>query len=181
METTTSAEQQKWEATVRAAAEKATAEQLWPLFEDFFGLHKWFPGLQICRGVAGANGEPGCIRYCAGFKGIKPQSESSPATAKATATATAAWSKERLRWVDRRRMTLSYEIVDSNIGFTSYVSTVRVTDGAAGGAAAVVEWSITVDPVAGLELADLAAKYRVGLEAMVKNMEAAIVAGTSIS
>ncbi|KAI5354610.1 hypothetical protein L3X38_007505 [Prunus dulcis] len=53
----------KWEATVSARLTKARVDQIWPLLKDF---HQWFPTLATCYGVRGANGEPGCIRYCSG-------------------------------------------------------------------------------------------------------------------
>ncbi|KAK8535436.1 hypothetical protein V6N12_056954 [Hibiscus sabdariffa] len=44
------------------------AEQVWPLLQDFFGLDKWFPTLTTCLPVQGVSGQPGCVRFCAGFK-----------------------------------------------------------------------------------------------------------------
>ncbi|VFQ62153.1 unnamed protein product [Cuscuta campestris] len=58
---------EKWKGRVSARLQKATADHIWPLFLDFFSLNKWFPGLAVCHGVHGTNGEPGCVRYCAGF------------------------------------------------------------------------------------------------------------------
>ncbi|KAL2237044.1 lachrymatory-factor synthase [Sesamum indicum] len=156
--------QRKWEAKVSTRLEKARADQIWPLFEDFFGLHRWFPSLATCHGIHGANGEPGCIRYCSGF-GLKREqnaNESNPGLS---------WSKERLVALNRAQMTFTYEMVDCNIGFKSYVSTIKVIPGDGG---AVVEWCISLDPVAGWELRDLVAKYELGLQLMVEKMEAAI-------
>lgn len=156
--------QQKWQAKVSTNLEKANADQIWPLFRDFFGLHKWFPGLPICRGIEGTNGELGCIRYCSGF-GIKPV-----ANAGELSSYNLSWSKEKLVAVDNEEKTFSYEIVDCNIGFKSYVSTIRVVPG--GGC--TVEWRISLDPVEGSKLEDLVAKYDEGLQLMVKKMEDAI-------
>lgn len=158
------APQQKWEVKVSTELQKARPDQIWPLLKDFFGLSKWFPGLATCHGIHGANGEPGCIRYCSGF-GLKragnynndPDSNSR-------------WSKERLVEINGEKMTFTYEIVDCNIGFESYVSTVKVVPG--GGCA--VEWCIRLDPVEGWKLEDLASKYERGLQLMVKKMEASI-------
>ncbi|KAK4419930.1 hypothetical protein Salat_2405900 [Sesamum alatum] len=153
--------QQKWEAKVSTRLEKARPDQIWPFFEDFFGLHKWFPNLTTCHGIHGANGEPGCIRYCSGF-GLKNTNESSSSLS---------WSKERLVALDRVQMTLTYEMVDCNIGFRSYVSTIKLVPRDGGG---VVEWCISLDPVPGWKLQDLVAKYQVGLQLMVEKMESAI-------
>lgn len=71
-------------------------------------------------------------------------------------------------------MSLTYQILDSNIGFNSYVSTLKVVP-AAEGAAAAVEWWITLDPVAGWDLEHLVIRYQVGLHLMVKKMEDAVL------
>ncbi|KAL6501991.1 hypothetical protein OROGR_027124 [Orobanche gracilis] len=168
--------QQKWEAKVSTRLEQARAEQIWPLLEDFFGLQKWFPGLATCHGIEGVNGEPGCIRFCSGF-GLKPKDISEGPNSSLR------WSKERLVAMDRARMTFTYEMVDCNIGFESYVSTVKVVPGDEGGdidggAGATVEWCISLDPVVGWRLEDLVVKYEVGLKLMAKKMEAAIFSGS---
>ncbi|KAI3468186.1 hypothetical protein Pfo_024849 [Paulownia fortunei] len=159
--------QQKWEAKVSTRLEKARADQIWPLFEDFFGLHKWFPGLATCHGIQGSNGEPGCIRYCSGF-GLKREENCNELDSNLS------WSKERLVAIDRAQMTFTYEIMDCNIGFKSYVSTIKVVPGDEGGGGCAVEWCISLDPVVGWKLEDLVGKYEVGLQLMVKKMEAAI-------
>ena len=71
----------------------------------------------------GTNGEPGCIRYCSGFpiasNGVDDHHSTLPVS----------WSKERLIAVDQVHHSLNYEIVESNIGFKSYVSMVRIFPG----------------------------------------------------
>ncbi|XP_034204547.1 lachrymatory-factor synthase [Prunus dulcis] len=144
----------KWEATVSARLTKARVDQIWPLLKDF---HQWFPTLATCYGVRGANGEPGCIRYCSG--------SSIPSKGDHKAVS---WSKERLVAVDDADHSLSYEIVESHIGFKSYVSTVRVVPGGdvEGQYGCLIEWSITVDPVEGWGLDDLVKKYELCLQSM---------------
>lgn len=153
----------KWEGKVSTRLSKASADQVWPLFLDFFNLHKWFPSLATCYGVHGTNGEPGCIRYCSGFsissggsKGNSPQ---------------VSWSTERLTSVDHVQRSLSYEIVDSNIGFKSYVSKVQIVPDGENQSGCVIEWCFTVDPVEGRALEDLVEKYDLGLQLMTKRME----------
>lgn len=152
--------QKKWESKASTRLQKTTPDQIWPLFQDFFGLGQWFPGLAICHGIHGTNGEPGCIRYCEGFRLQRENND----------TDEVMWSKEKLVDMDKNGMRFSYEIVDSNIGFESYVSTIEVFPGGDGGGA-VVEWGISVDPVEGWELDELVKKYEVGLMVMVRNME----------
>ncbi|GMY17557.1 lachrymatory-factor synthase [Fagus crenata] len=154
--------QPKWEGKVCTSLTNATADQVWHLYKDFFNFHKWFPSLATCYGIHGTNSEPGCIRYCAGFSipsndGDKPIS----------------WSKERLIAVDDDGRSLSYEIVDSNIGFESYVSTVKIVpqgdEGDQDGC--MIEWSFTINKMEGWVLDDLVRKYEVGLQHMAKRME----------
>ncbi|XP_047974572.1 lachrymatory-factor synthase-like [Salvia hispanica] len=156
--------EQKWEAKVCTSLEKAEPDQIWPFFQDFFGLHKWFSGLPNCHGIHGTNGEPGCIRYCSGF-GLRQEADEIK------------WSKERLVAIDEAQKTFTYEMVDSNIGFKSYVSTIKVVAGGGGGG--MVEWWISLEPVEGAKLEDLVAKYQVALQLIVKKMEEDAVSGSS--
>ncbi|XP_059318631.1 lachrymatory-factor synthase-like [Lycium ferocissimum] len=155
--------QPKWEAKVSTRLQKADAGQIFSLFKDFFGLNKWFPSLSTSYGIHGENGEVGCIRYCTGFS-LPPESG-----------APVSWSKERLVAINPIERILSYEIVDCNIGFKSYFSTVKIVpDEVDGQHGCVIEWFITVDPVEGMRLEDLIKKYGVGLQGMAKNMEDAL-------
>ncbi|TKY58303.1 Lachrymatory-factor synthase [Spatholobus suberectus] len=149
---------QRWEGKVSAKLRNTTKEQAWPLVKDFFNLHKRFPTLNTCYGIHGSNGEPGCIRYCVGSSIPSNSSES------------VSWSKERLVAVDDVNLSLKYEMVDSNIGFRSYESTIKVlsNDDSNG---CMLEWSFAVDPMEGLVLEDLARKYDVGLQLMAQKME----------
>ncbi|KAL3819002.1 hypothetical protein ACJIZ3_004907 [Penstemon smallii] len=156
----------KWEAKVSTKLEKATPNQIWPLFQDFFGLKKWFPGLATCDGIHGTNGEIGCIRYCAGF-GLKGENY-----CESNDESNVRWSKEKLVEMDSEEVRFSYEIVDSNIGFKSYVSTIKVVPDGGG---CTVEWRISLEPVAGWKLEDLVVKYDVALQLMAKKMEDAII------
>ncbi|KAL3814584.1 hypothetical protein ACJIZ3_015852 [Penstemon smallii] len=152
---------QKWEANVSARLEKANADQIWPLLKDFFGHGKWFPALPTCHGIHGTNGELGCIRYCAGFG---PKRDN--------------WCKEKLVALDSAQMTFSYEIVESNIAVTSYVSTLKVVPNGEGGGCAV-EWYIGLDPKEELNLEGMEGKYELGLQLMANKMEAAVISQQS--
>ncbi|XP_022951556.1 lachrymatory-factor synthase [Cucurbita moschata] len=151
----------KWEGRVSEALQGATADQIWPMLKDFFNLHKWFPTLANCYGLSGTNGEVGCVRFCSGFS--IPSTDGSGSVV--------SWSKERLVAVDDERRRIRYEIVDSNIGFKSYVSTIEVVEGGDGG---VIEWSFVVEAVEGLKLEDLVKKFETGLKSMARRMEVAV-------
>ncbi|XP_010429583.1 PREDICTED: lachrymatory-factor synthase-like [Camelina sativa] len=162
--------EEKWQAKVSAILTKTKPDQIWPLFTDFFNLNKWLPTLGTCHGVHGNNGELGCIRFCSGSS-----------IGSNGVTSAVGWSKEKLVAIDPVERVMRYEIVESNIGFESYVSTVKISpcgevediDGC------VIEWSFTVDPVRGLSLDNLVKKYEKALGVIAKNMEEALTRGES--
>ncbi|PON47421.1 Polyketide cyclase/dehydrase [Trema orientale] len=163
--------QEKWEGKVSTRLPNATVSQIWPLFTDFFNFHKWFPSLANCHGIYGTNGKPGCIRYCSGFSipsnGGDDDHDHSPRPI--------SWSKERLIAIDHDQHSLSYEIVESNIGFQSYVSRVRIVPGGDDHQqGCVIEWFFAVEPVEGCVFDDLVRKYEVGLHRMAQRMEATL-------
>ncbi|XP_076949999.1 lachrymatory-factor synthase-like [Bidens hawaiensis] len=153
----------KWEGKVSSTLTKANANQIWPLFIDFFNFHKWFPTLSTCYSVHGTNGEVGGTRYC--VTSSLPNEDGGPDHV--------SWSKERLVAVDHENMLMSYEMVDCNIGFKSYLSTIKIVPGDAEGF--VVEWSYVVNPIDGLTYDVLLEKYQIGLDQTTKKMEDALV------
>ncbi|CAI9267841.1 unnamed protein product [Lactuca saligna] len=154
----------KWEGKVSTTVTKASANEIWSLFIDFFNFHNWFPNMSTCYGVHGVNGEVGGVRYCAGF---------SLPTEDGSAEQNCSWSKERLVAVDRNKMSMSYEMVDCNVGFKSYLSTLKVVGG--GDEGCVIEWLFAVDPVEGLTYDYLLQKYQDGLDQTAKKMEDSFV------
>ncbi|PON47419.1 Polyketide cyclase/dehydrase [Trema orientale] len=160
----------KWEAKVSAKLDKATVDQIWPLFTDFFNFHRWFPtNIEVCYGVHGANGEPGCIRY---WSGSLTSSGNGEADEKP-------WGKERLLAVDHAEHILTYELLENNIGHKSYVSTVKIfpadkahdQDHPRG---CVIEWSFSVDPIEGFTLDGMVAKYNEWIRQIAGKMEASL-------
>ncbi|XP_034700120.1 lachrymatory-factor synthase-like [Vitis riparia] len=154
--------QPKWEGKACAEVAGCKAEQVWPLLEDFFGLNKWFPTLTTCLPVEGVSGQPGCIRYCAGFK-----------THANSGDVIMNWTKQKLLSIDPDELTFSYSIIDGNVGFNSYVSTVKVLPTLEG---CSIEWRYEVEPVEGWTLGDLDSFIGSGLQVMAKRMEAALKA-----
>ncbi|KAK3041186.1 hypothetical protein RJ639_028665 [Escallonia herrerae] len=117
------------------------AAQVWPLLEDFFGLNKWFPTLTTCLAVEGISGQPGAVRYCAGFK-----------TPVNGGNEVVNWTKQKLISISPSDMCFSYSIIDGNVGFNSYVSSVKVVPTEDG---CDIEWAYEVEPVEGWKLEDL--------------------------
>ncbi|OMO58234.1 Polyketide cyclase/dehydrase [Corchorus olitorius] len=154
--------QSKWEGKALVELEGAKAEQIWPLLEDFFGLDKWFPTLSTCLPVEGVSGQPGCVRFCAGFKTHVNGSDK---------LGSLNWTKQKLLSIDPSEMVFSYSIVDGNVGFNSYVSTVKVSAKRKG---CQIEWKYEVEPVNGWTLEDLDFFIGSGLKVMAQRMEAAL-------
>ncbi|KAK9705887.1 hypothetical protein RND81_07G089800 [Saponaria officinalis] len=149
----------KWQGKASAKLINVKAKQVWPLLGDqFCSLNKWFPTLEICTRVEGDEGEPGCVRYCAGFKTHIVNPEKGHVN----------WTKQKLLSKDQEKMTFTYSIIDGNVGFESYVSKVSVVPRVDG---CVIEWEYEVEPVVGWKLADLDSFIGGGLLVMAKKME----------
>ncbi|KAL6615976.1 hypothetical protein ACP70R_038246 [Stipagrostis hirtigluma subsp. patula] len=136
-----------WRGSVRAVAAGPTPDEAWALLGEFCALDRWVPSVRTCRRVEGAEGRPGCVRYCAGPVNMArpaPGGEEGEAAA-----AAAGWSKERLVEWDPAARRYSYEVVESNKGFGRYRAAVRVEDDPAGCA---VAWSFEADPAEGWTL-----------------------------
>ncbi|KAK9068382.1 hypothetical protein SSX86_012495 [Deinandra increscens subsp. villosa] len=154
----------KLEGKATAKLTHTTPQQLWPLLEDFCNFHKWLPTLDTCHHVQGLHGQPGLIRYCATV--IQPSS-----TDGAVQAPTVKWCHEKLLAIDPVQRFLRYEIGENNLGFTSYVSEMKVVESGGGGGGCMVEWSFTADPVEGLRSEDLCGYIQSALEGMVERME----------
>ncbi|CAB4318747.1 unnamed protein product [Prunus armeniaca] len=158
--------QLKWEGKASAELNGPEAEQVWPLLEDFFGLHKWFPTLTTCLGVEGISGQPGCVRYCAGFKTpVDHKREQDQDQEKVN------WTKQKLLSIDPAQLIFSYSIIDGNVGFNSYISTVQVVPKEGG---CSVVWKYEVEPVEGWKMEDLDMFIGTGLQVMASRMEASL-------
>ncbi|KAK3210640.1 hypothetical protein Dsin_015346 [Dipteronia sinensis] len=140
-------------------------EQVWPFLEDFFGLDKWFPTLATCLAVVGISGQPGCVRYCAGFK--TPVDDHNKGT-----DDDVNWTKQKLLSIDPVEKVFSYSIIDGNIGFQSFIPTIKVLPKLEDGSSCEIEWNSTyeVEPVKGWPLEDLDSFIGQGLRVMAQRM-----------
>ncbi|KAK7311760.1 hypothetical protein RJT34_10097 [Clitoria ternatea] len=127
----------KWEGKVSVEVGGVGAEEAWSVIQDFCNLHKWIP-IDTCYQVEGVLGQPGLIRYCA--------SNVEDATA-------IKWAKEKLLSIDPIQRCLSYEVLDNNVGFKSYVATLKVLP--INGGSCQIEWGFVSDPVEGWSFQDL--------------------------
>ncbi|XP_013730339.2 lachrymatory-factor synthase-like [Brassica napus] len=136
----------RWEGKKVAQVNGVTAEQIWSVVSDFCNIHKWLPTIDTCYRVEGTDGQPGLVRYCTSTK-TKDEEETK-------------WARERLVKIDPVERCLSYEVLENNVGFRSYVATVKVTtvdggDESDGGKVCLLEWSFASDPVDGWKKEDL--------------------------
>ncbi|KAI3421729.1 uncharacterized protein J3R85_011927 [Psidium guajava] len=158
--------QRKWQGQACADLAGPKADQIWPFLEDFFGLDKWFPTLATCAQVEGVSGQPGCVRYCAGFRTPVDRDVGD------AETTTLNWTKQKLLSIDPAEKMFSYSIVDGNVGFNSYVSTVQVVakeDGCR------IVWHYEVEPVNGWKPEQLDQFIGSGLRVMAERMEEAVL------
>ncbi|KAK2392403.1 lachrymatory-factor synthase [Trifolium repens] len=158
--------QPKWEGKVTIDATSITAQQVWLVLQDFCNLHKWIP-IETCYQLEGIQNQPGLIRYCAST--IKAASDDSESES------TIKWAKEKLLKIDPIKRCLSYEIVDNNMGFKSYVATLKVVpindDDDDDEAGCVIEWGYVCDPVEGWTLEAFTSYIEYCLQFMAKKIE----------
>ncbi|XP_061369622.1 lachrymatory-factor synthase-like [Gastrolobium bilobum] len=155
----------RWEGETSVELHGITAEQVWPLLEDFCNIHKWMP-IETCYQVEGVTGQPGLIRYCA-------------TTTRDDGDPLIKWAKEKLLMIDPIQHCLIYEVVDSNMGFKSYVATLKllpvtiVSGDKPKPTSCKIQWSFACDPVDGWTFDGLFSYIQFVLQFMAKKMELA--------
>ncbi|XP_011019591.1 PREDICTED: lachrymatory-factor synthase [Populus euphratica] len=161
----------KWEGKSIVELKGPTADQIWPLLEDFCNINKWFPSIDVCNHVDGELGKPGLTRYCAS-KTLSTYGSYDEAEVR--------WVKERLLMINPTEKCLSYEVLENNSGFKSYVATMKVLEingSDAGENGCKIEWSFIADPVEGWTLEDFSSFINFCLQSMGKNMEQDVLSG----
>ncbi|XP_054788728.1 lachrymatory-factor synthase [Prosopis cineraria] len=158
----------KWEGKACVEIPNTDTEQAWHLLEDFCNLHKLMP-IDTCYQADGSPGQPGLVRYCAST--VQGQGEAEP---------TVKWAKEKLLALDPIQRCLTYQIIDNNIGFKSYVSTIKVLPMEADGGlqGCKIEWSFVSDPVEGWAFQDLISYIDSSLHHMANKMQQACPANS---
>lgn len=150
----------KWEGRACVELAETSAQQVWPLLEDFCNIHKWMP-LDTCYQVEGVPGQPGLIRYCA-------------STIAGEAETTVKWAKEKLLALDPLQRCFTYEVVDNNIGLKSYVATIKVLPSETRDKQGCkIEWSFVSDQVEGWGFQDLISHIEFYLHSMANKMQLA--------
>ncbi|CAK7353152.1 unnamed protein product [Dovyalis caffra] len=163
--------QLKWEGMATVELKTPTADQVWPCLEDFCNIIKWIPDMDTCYQVEGEVGQPGLTRYCA--------SSSSRLSDGSDNETRISWVKEKLLTMNPMERCLSYEVVENNIGFNSYVATVKVLpiNGSDGQHGCKIEWSYVADPVEGWSTEHLTSIIKISLQYMANKLEQAVLSG----
>ncbi|KAI3677269.1 hypothetical protein L1987_86892 [Smallanthus sonchifolius] len=153
----------KWEGKSSVEVKGITAEQIWPLFEDFCSFHKWVPTVdsEQCRHVEGDYGKPGLVRYSV-------FTQQSPSNLSNGDKVHNKWCYEKLLSMDPIQRTLSYEVTENNLGFSSYFVNVKVIEIDGG---CKIEWSFTCDPVKGMTLEDTIASLDSNLKSIADEIK----------
>ncbi|XP_010915407.2 lachrymatory-factor synthase [Elaeis guineensis] len=157
---------ERWEGKASIHLPNTKADQVWPLVSNFFSIHLWLPDVAVCEKVAGLEGQPGSIRYCATAPGDGKKPE--------------IWAKEKLLAFDPVARSYGYEVTDSNMGFDRYVSTFKVLE-EEGEGGCKLEWSFESGPVEGWTQDSLAAYLLTGLEFMANKVEEVLKASPAFA
>ncbi|KAK8649953.1 hypothetical protein V6N13_139606 [Hibiscus sabdariffa] len=140
----------RWESKATAELKASTVEQIWPFIAEFCNLEKFFPAVHTCYRKEGTPGQPGLVHYCESKDG---------------------WADEKLLSIDPINHSISYEVMENNLGFRNYVATLDVLPTEGGGCK--IEWSFVSDPIEGMKLEDLVSYIDDCLHFMAKKMEEA--------
>ncbi|CAJ1973916.1 unnamed protein product [Sphenostylis stenocarpa] len=149
----------KWKGNEEIELANTNAEIAWTVLEDFCNIHKWMC-LDTCFQVEGILGKPGLIRYC-----------SSTVFDNVEKTGVTKWTTEKLLAIDNVQRCLTYEVVENNMGFKSYVATLKVLP--IEGDGCKIEWEFVCDPVEGWSLPGLEVYVGSALRYMKKKIELA--------
>ncbi|XP_031103675.1 lachrymatory-factor synthase-like [Ipomoea triloba] len=156
-------EESKWEGKATAELKGAKAQKVWEtLLQDFSAVHKWLPAVDTCDLVEGAKGEVGAVRYVGS---TVPASEEG-------GEAKVNWCKERLVKADHGGRSLSYQVLDNNVGMKEYVATLTVLSSDGGGELGCqIEWSYVSDPIVGMTREGFSGYISFSLQAMAEKMD----------
>ncbi|XP_059642342.1 uncharacterized protein LOC132284272 [Cornus florida] len=159
--------QPKFEGKATVKLGGPTADEVWSLLEDFCSINKWRPGVDTCYQVEGVQGQPGLIRYCA----------TTPMSSSKGDEKVIYWAREKLLSFDPIKRCFSYEMLENNAGFNSYVAMIKVLPvNDDDECKCQMEWSYTVDHLDGWTHEFLDFYVKSSLQGMAERLEKAIQA-----
>ncbi|KAJ3669012.1 hypothetical protein LUZ60_010962 [Juncus effusus] len=145
---------EKWEGKVSIDLPTINANQAWLLLPDFFSIHLWMPSVHTCEKLHVSDSQVGSIRYV-----TSPPDESGEVR----------WAKEELVAFNQVERSLSYTVIESNMGFGYYIAHFRVIEREDLGCR--LEWSFECEPVKGWSEEGLVAYLDLGLKIMAERLE----------
>ncbi|BAT78360.1 hypothetical protein LR48_Vigan04g207100 [Vigna angularis] len=150
---------ERWKGKAVVELADTNTEVAWSVIEDFCNIHKWM-SLDTSYQQEGTLGKPGLIRYCA-----------STIVDEVKKTPTLKWAKEKVLAIDPVERSLSYEVIENNMGFKFYVATLKVLSREEGGCK--IEWGFVCDPVEGWTVEGLESYVESSLQIIKKNIQLA--------
>ncbi|XP_068641979.1 lachrymatory-factor synthase-like [Aristolochia californica] len=118
------ASEDTWEGKSSAKVPGVSPDKVWAVIDDYANIYKYLPSIDATTIVSGEPGKLGCVRLCSGNP--LPGSQER------------AFTNEKLVAYDPAERTLSFEVVENNIGFKDYVATLKVLPEEDG---STIEWS----------------------------------------
>ncbi|GLJ29970.1 hypothetical protein SUGI_0592570 [Cryptomeria japonica] len=145
----------KWQGSVESNV-MAPLEVVWKITRDFYGLHKWFPGMKSSERVEGAPEQGvGSVRRC-----IRPLHDG-----------TESCVLEELISQDDSNHSYTYRITETNIpGFNGYQATIQVCE-AKEQDNCLLKWSFEMDLTDGHSKEDTEALFSSILTGIAKHLE----------
>ncbi|THU49989.1 hypothetical protein C4D60_Mb06t15360 [Musa balbisiana] len=149
-----------WEGKASAKLPNTKADEAWSLLSSFCSIHLWLPSID-CRLVAGAEGQPGCVRYCTS----PPGDDGSDA---------AYWAAEELLAFDPVGRSYSYKVAENNMGFGRYVATFRAVPLPGNERGCELQWTFDCDPLPAWTKEGFVAYLQDNLDGIARRVEDAV-------
>ncbi|KAL3676177.1 hypothetical protein R1sor_026125 [Riccia sorocarpa] len=121
----------KWHGKLKMVI-NCPIDKTWDISGDFCNLHRWVDTTESCECVEGEPQKPGCVRAAYG-EGTFPRADGAKTSV-----------REKLLTFDNESRSMSYIMLENNLGLSNYIATFILHDLGAG--AVLVEWSYEVDP-----------------------------------
>ncbi|XP_068642144.1 lachrymatory-factor synthase-like [Aristolochia californica] len=118
------AAEDKWQGKATAKVPGVSPDKVWAVIDDYANVYKYLPSIDATTIQSGEPGKLGCVRLCSGPPIPGGQERS--------------LTNEKLVAYDPAERTLSYEVVENNIGFKDFVATIKVLPEEDG---STIEWS----------------------------------------
>ncbi|GAA0163718.1 hypothetical protein LIER_19514 [Lithospermum erythrorhizon] len=154
--TISAARQPQWKGAVLSETIKGrTADEVWPLFQDFCNLYEIFPiDVSFCTLPLS---DP-LIRFLATKVPSRTGDNSTIVS----------WEKHQVLEMNSKKRFLRYKMMENNQGIKTYLPTVSVLEKKDG---IQIKWDFVMDPVVGVTIEDVRNNLKLILASAVVNIE----------